>query len=221
MTPRTQTLAVSVMICWALQSCALLGKSDPLTPRYFTLTGDPREGAPSSTNTATTGGPRLALGRVSASAALRERIVYRSAEHEVGYYEDRRWTERPDVYLRRALVTALFERRGLTRAVSGAAPILQAELVTFEEIRGKRPRVRMQVAFTLDDNRSLQVTETITIERDVAQASGDKQANAVVVAFGEALRAGVDQIADHVVTKLAAVPAAPAEAVEQEADSAP
>ena len=74
---------------------------------------------------------------------------------------------------------------------------------------------------TLDDNRSLQITETVSVERNVQQAKGDQQANAIAAAFGEALRAGVAQIGDQVTAKLATLPAAPPEAVRKEADTAP
>jgi cholesterol transport system auxiliary component len=221
MTKQPHTLAIFIVTACALQGCALLGKSDPLRPRYFTLAGDAEAAEHAPSSAAAGQGMRLALGRISSSSALRERILYRNGDHELGYYDDRRWSERPEVYLRRALVRSLFEERGLTRAISGAAPILQAELVAFEEVRGKAPKVRMQVAITLDDNRSLQATETITVEVEVAKAKGDKQANAVAAAFGEALKTGVAQIADKVIVKLASVPAAPAEAVRKEADTAP
>ncbi len=205
--------SVLALACLPLAACALLSKNEPLTPRYFTLAEEP-EGVRSPRVSSNTGpnGPLLALGRVVAGAQLHERILYRSGDHEVAYYDDRRWSERPDVYLRRALQRALFQERGLREAVSGAAPTLQAELQTFEEIRGKEPRVRMQVLIALDDGRTMQLTETVTVDAPVSAAKNDDaQANAVAAAFDEALHTGVEQIADHVLTKLQAslAPAAP------------
>src|SRR4029077_4048150 len=116
--------------------CALLSKAAPLQPRYFSLEDGPlasNRGA--ALRSPTSGAMQLRLGRVSAGPHLRERIVYRDSDHELGYYEDRRWTERPETYLRRALARALFEERGLLRVVSGGAPTLEVELVAFEEIR--------------------------------------------------------------------------------------
>src|SRR4051794_38545045 len=51
------------------------------------------------------GSPRdlpLYLGRVGSSSYLRERVVFRDPDHKVGFYEDRRWTERPEAYVQRA-----------------------------------------------------------------------------------------------------------------------
>ena len=206
--------ACTAFLCFASSGCALLSKSEPLTPRYFTLVDSNDSSSVQPAAGPSEGAQRLALGRVSAGAPLRERILYRNGDHEVGYYDDRRWTERPDAYLRRALVETLFEKRGLQRVTSGAAPMLQAELVTFEEIRGDQPRVRMQVVITLDDDRTTQLTETITVERPIKDVSGDEQANAVAAAFAEALHAGVAEIADHVSAKLATAEAASPVAVE-------
>src|SRR4029078_3767284 len=84
---------------------------------------------------ATASNLRLRLGRVVAGSSCPEQIPYRDSDHELGFYEERRWTERPEVYLRRALARALFEERGATRVVSGFAPTLDVELTAREEIR--------------------------------------------------------------------------------------
>ncbi|MBN1653303.1 MAG: membrane integrity-associated transporter subunit PqiC [Deltaproteobacteria bacterium] len=205
----SSTLRLAIRVAFALayisvSGCALLSKNEPLAPRYFTLsdTPDGAHATPRAVGATDWSALALRLGRVSAGAQSRERILYRSGDHEVAYYNDRRWAERPEVYLRRALMRTLFEERGLQRVISGAAPVLQAELITFEEIRGDKPRARMQVLITLDDGRTTRLTEIISVERPVQQSSGDQQANAVARAFGEALRAGVEMIADHVTAKL-------------------
>jgi cholesterol transport system auxiliary component len=129
--------------------------------------------------------------------------VYRDSDHELGYYEDRRWTERPETYLRRALARALFEDRGLLRVVSGMAPTLEAELVAFEEIRAPAHKVRMQVIITLDDDRVGYLEQTITTEQDVPS---DDNGAAVATALSATLRLGVSQIADLVTAKLSTLP---------------
>lgn len=191
-------------LCALLAGCALTSKSDPWTTRYFSpeaATGSESAAAPGYAGTT-----RLRLGRVSAGRHLRERIAFRSSEHELGYYEDRRWTEQPDVYLRRALAAALFERRGLTRVVSGGSPTLEVELVAFEEIRGERPRARLRAVVTLHDQRSGELERTIGVERPVPQVDPEQQPEAVAEALAESLRVAVEQISELVVTKLSAAP---------------
>ncbi len=92
----------------ALSGCALLGKSDPLVPRYFML-DDPSElsAAQPQSNL------QLHLGRVESWTHLRERLVSRKPSGEIVFDEMRRWTEQPEVYLRRALARTFFEQRGL------------------------------------------------------------------------------------------------------------
>ncbi|HEY3593834.1 MAG TPA: ABC-type transport auxiliary lipoprotein family protein, partial [Polyangiaceae bacterium] len=90
------------IVALLLGGCALTSKSDPLMPRYFDpdLSSLPTAAADTDGNP---NAPSLRLGRVTAGEHLRERIVYRQANRELGFYEERRWTENPDVYLRRAL----------------------------------------------------------------------------------------------------------------------
>lgn len=194
------TLRTLVVFCaLASAGCALLGKNDPVVPRYFT---------PQYESGAVTapGHPelRLRLGRVSSWAHLRERMVVRSSPQELSFAEDRRWTERPEVYLKAALERTLFEERGLVEALSGSAPTLEIELAAFEEVLKPKPHVRLQALLMLHDERSGRMEETLTVEEPVAAgADGDV---AVVEALSRALHRGVDQIADRVVARLVALP---------------
>jgi cholesterol transport system auxiliary component len=129
--------------------------------------------------------------------------MFRDSDHERGYYEDRRWTERPEAYLRRALARTLFEERGLVRVATGAAPTLDAELVAFEEIRAPEHKTRIQVVVTLDD-RGGSEQATITMEEPVRSDGGSDDAHAAVDAFASALHRCVTQIADGVMAKLLA-----------------
>jgi cholesterol transport system auxiliary component len=193
--------------CSMLTACALLSKAPPLQPRYFTPEDGPALFAGGAEARASTSGAMLLrLGRVSAGPHLRERIVYRDSDHEVGYYEDRRWTERPEAYLRRALARMLFEERGLQRAVSGVAPTLEVELVAFEEIRAPAHKARMQVIITLDDDRVSSLEETITVEQDVPSVAKDQSAGALAATLSATMRLGVAQIAERVAAKLATLP---------------
>jgi cholesterol transport system auxiliary component len=190
-----------------LCACALTSKSEPLTPRYFTpdyIATAPRHVVPASAVPAA-GVRQLRLGEVRGGTHLRERILFRDANNALGYYDERRWTERPEDYLRRALARALFEERGLTRVVAGAAPTLEVELVGFEEIRAPKRKVRLQAVILLHDERVVRLEETVTVERPVRSTSPD-DAGAVVAALSEALRAGVTYIADKVAAQVAALP---------------
>ena len=179
----------------ALSGCALLGKNEPLVPRYFTpeYEGD----TPVAKGRA---GLQLRLGRVEAWSHLRERMVRNSAR-ELFYYEDRRWTERPEIYLRRALSRAFFEERGVIEALSTRAVTLDVELIAFEEM-AQPHQARMQALLQLRDDRVGLLEETITIERPVAKSDGADEARAVVEALSQALHAGVSRISDRVVAKL-------------------
>jgi cholesterol transport system auxiliary component len=197
---RTSTTPTKLALCTLLAGCALASKSDPWTTRYFSpeaATGS--EAAPAASDS---GNLQLRLGRINAGKHLRERIAFRSSEHELGYYEDRRWTEQPDVYLRRALAAALFERRGIRRVVSGGSPTLEVELVAFEEIRGQQPRARLRAVVLLHDQRSGHLERTIGVERALPEVDADHQPEAVAEALAETLRVAVEQISTLVMTQL-------------------
>lgn len=217
---RMRRIFVTLMLTSALggsSGCALLTKSSPIVPRYF----DP-ETEPSAGEIAEAPEPsqqmRLRLGRVEAGPHLRERMVYRTSETEVGYYSDRRWTERPAAYVRRALSYSLFEHHGITRVVSGQAPNLDAELVAFEELQGSEHRVRVTIVMTLEDATGGALDQTVTVEEPVAEGSdekddaegGDKDdAASVVRAFSTALSRAVEQVSQVVLKRLERVSVEP------------
>jgi|GEM_PF-335558 len=192
--------------------CALLTKSAPIVPRYFTPDSKSVGGAPQAAAPETRAQERLRLGRIEAGPHLRERMAYRTSDEEMGYYNDRRWTERPAAYLRRALARSLFEERGITRAVSGAAPNLDAELVAFEEIKGEEHKVRVRVVMSMDDATLGSLEQTITVEQDVA-GKDDEEPGPVVRALSSALDDAVRQICDRVEARLAELPQTPPAAV--------
>jgi cholesterol transport system auxiliary component len=188
--------------CAALAGCALTSKGEPLRPRYFTP-----ESAPASARAMRTPATnlRLRLGRVAAGSSLREQIAYRDSEHELGFYEERRWTERPEVYLRRALSHALFEERGATRVVAGFAPTLEVELIAFEEVRAPVHAARLQAVAILHDERIGRLEQTITVERPIEGVAGARKNDAWVQALSEALAQGVAEISDRVLAQVAAL----------------
>jgi cholesterol transport system auxiliary component len=194
-----------------LVSCALLSKAEPIVPRYFTPENTERRAAPPASPLATL---RLRLGTVESGAQLRERMMFRSSAQELGYYPERRWTERPEAYLRRGLVRVLFEERGLFQMTSGSAPTLDAELIAFEVRPSPQPKVRVQVVIALDDAHSGKTSRTITVDHAVRSAHTDDNADAEVEAMGNALQSCLTQVADIVVASLQAAPAPPTAAAQ-------
>lgn len=189
--------------CSCLAACALFSKAEPLVPRYFTPEG--QLALPAAASPSVSGSQQLRLGSVRGGSQLRERVMFRSSAHELGYYDDRRWTERPETYLRRALARELFEVRGLVRVISGSAPTLEAELVAFEELLGPPHGVRMQVIVSLDDERTGSWQQTITVDEPAPIDANHAAADATVDALATALRKCVAQIAERVLLKLSTV----------------
>jgi hypothetical protein len=203
----TRFLAAAVVLPLATE-CALLGKNDPLVPRYYSPeSAEGAVGSASPTPRVVKPGLALRLGRIGGGSYLKERIVFRDAEHELGFYEDRRWTERPEVYLQRALERALFEGAGVKRVlVSGEAPTLTADLIEFEEVRGASPGVRLRISYALHDDHVVLRERTISVQRPLAALVREDSSGAVATALGEALRTVVDQITAEVLADLSVPP---------------
>jgi cholesterol transport system auxiliary component len=190
----------------ALSGCALTSKSEPLDVRYYTPEKVKTQ-LTSATDRAPQGeGMVLELGRITSGSHLREKMAYRDASWEVGYYEDRRWTERPEAFVRRELGRTLFEERGFRRSISdAAAPVLEVELIAFEEIRAKPTHVaRVQLRMILHDGRDVLHEETITVDKPLP--GSESTTDALVAATAEALDAASAQIADRAQKVLATRP---------------
>jgi len=200
--------AAGALALLGVTGCALLGKSDALTPRYFSP--DASSSAAARTPAATGAPLELRLGRVTAAAYLGERIVFRDSNYELSFYEQRRWTERPEAYLRRALSRSLFEDHGVRRIVSGAGPTLEVELTEFAELRLERPVARVRATYILYDNRLVQREATVSVELPIAASSADESPEAAVRVMTQALSSAVLQIVEQVLGELATrAPAAP------------
>lgn len=186
--------------------CALLTKAEPLEPRFFTpeTTARPGGGAGAPGGASATRGLELRLARVNAGSSIRDRLVYRDSGHEVGYYEERRWTEKPEAYVRRALARALFERRGVAQVIAGAAPTLDVDVIAFEEVRAPAHLARVELAFTLHDERTVSLADAVVIEKAVPVTKDEASAEAVVQGLGEAMEAAVESVAARVTERLVA-----------------
>ncbi|MEI9941940.1 MAG: ABC-type transport auxiliary lipoprotein family protein [Pseudomonadota bacterium] len=154
----------------------------------------------------------LRLGQVSSASHLDERMAYRVGGSEMGFYEDQRWTENPEAYLRRALERDLFEERGLSRIVTGGAPILDIELTAFEELRGQPTKARVVVTFSLRDDRRSFVERTLDLTRPVEPRPGADAAQRLAETLTLTLDEAVRQVGDQVVENLRAAQATAANA---------
>jgi ABC-type uncharacterized transport system auxiliary subunit len=188
-----RVLLLIVLVC----GCALLGKNDPILPRYFTpeYPAAPPAVPPRADLT-------VRIGRIESWAHLRERIVVHSAGRELVYRDDLRWSELPEVYLRRALTRALFEERGVIESIGGRGAVFDVELIAFEEME-KPHAARMEVLLTMRDESRILLVETITADAPIAASSDAEAAQALTEALSQALRMGVDRVADRVVARLA------------------
>jgi len=196
--------ALALLLTWGSGGCALTSKADAISPRYFSPQAQRSTSSPKAATAY-----ELRLGAVTSAAHLDDRIAYRVGRSEMGFYEDQRWTENPEAYLRRALERDLFEERGLARIVTGTAPILDVELTAFEELRGKPTRARVTLTFMLRDDRRSFAGRTLELERTVTTQAGSDAAEQLAGTLSDALDAAVRELGDEVVAKLAAAPRAP------------
>lgn len=182
------------VIALALSGCALTGKSEALDVRYYT----PEKTVPTLTSATAPATLELRLGKVTSGPHLRERIAYREAGHEIGYYEDRRWTERPDTYVRRALERRLFEENTFRRVLGGAAPALEVEVLAFDEVRGPHGRAaRIALRMVVFQDRSVLREDTVSIDVPVA-VTKDPQVDEVVAALSMAMEFATAQVSSRV-----------------------
>jgi ABC-type uncharacterized transport system auxiliary subunit len=200
-------MATATLLVGLAPACALFTKSDPVVARYF---------SPELTATRVVEGPaapgnlELRLGRVTAGTNVKSKIARRESTYEVVYYEGRFWTEKPDAYVHRALLRALFDDRGVRQVLTGAATTLEVEVLAFDEVVEPAHVGRVTLAYSLYDDRAVLLSRTVTFERPIAKASGDAEADAVVEALAGAMSAAVDAVAVATTEELRAEAAAQA-----------
>ena len=180
-----------------LTQCALTSKADAVYPRFFSPEPVAAEAMAPAASPLT-----LRLGQVSAASYVEERFAYRVAPSELSYYEDRRWTESPEQYLRRALERELFERRAIRRVVSGPGATLDVELTAFEELQASPARVRLALTYSLHDDRQSQLERRVVVERPLPASAGEASASDVTGALALALAAAVLDVSDQVTREL-------------------
>jgi ABC-type uncharacterized transport system auxiliary subunit len=198
-------LLAALVVTLPSLGCAAFSKSTPLEIRYFTPEIEPpgaqHSQAPTDPATAS-----LRLGRVVGGPELGEEMQWRESPLEVGFYDNTRWTERPEAYVSRALNRALFGSGRLRHELAGPAPVLDVRVLAFEEIRpqsgGSPHRARVALAVLLHDDR------TALLERRFAQevvVEGGK-VEQLVQGISLAMQQVVDQVTEQVVATLARLP---------------
>lgn len=223
---------VALVVLAAGAGCAFTSKGEPLTPRYFSpvpaavpSTGDaaaPEGARDASANDGASasdsvGAPLdLRIGRIEPAAYLEERISYRVDDAELAYYDDRRWTEPPEQLVRRALESQLFETQTFRRVVSGAAPTLDVEVASFEEVRGETPRARLSLLVTLRDDRHALLERTVSREAPLAAGADVDPGRALAKAMADALGRATREVARSVALELRRQPSSPAQAGAEE-----
>jgi ABC-type uncharacterized transport system auxiliary subunit len=172
--------AIATVIFALASGCALTEKSKPLDVTFYTpeciRTGvESHQAAP---------GPALRLGRVASGTDLGERIVTRDGSYKVVYYDGRRWTERPQLYVQRALTRTLFEESGFHRALVGDVPTLDVEVLNFEEVTTPvQHAARITLRLILSTDRVL-FEDTVAVSEPVTGAHFDDFVAAMARALG-------------------------------------
>ncbi len=190
-------LALVCGTTFGLAGCALTSKSDSIILRYFSpVSTSARTSAAESAAPPTAPEIVLNLGRISAARHLREKIAYRDSAYEVGYYDDLRWTDKPDAYLRRALRGAFFEEHRARQRVSGFGLALDVDLDAFEEVKAPRHAARVAVTWALRDEQVVLVQESFAIERPFAN---DAEAPSALVA---SLSGALDEAVARIVARV-------------------
>jgi ABC-type uncharacterized transport system auxiliary subunit len=184
--------------------CAALSKSTPLEIRYFTPEVEP---AGAQLSPAPAGAPTvsLRLGRVVGGPELGEEIAWRDSPMEVGFYENSRWTERPEAYVARALDRALFGSGRLRHVLAGPAPVLDVRVLAFEEVRpqtGGPRRARVTLAVLLHEERTVLLEQRFTQEVEVRGGKIEQ----LVEGLAYAMQRVVEQVAGQAAATLAQHP---------------
>jgi cholesterol transport system auxiliary component len=184
--------------------CAFMSKGEGMTPRYFSPApaSEPPEASEPPAPEPTSAPPELRIGRIEPAAHLEERIAYRISDSEIAYYDDRRWTEPPEQFVRRALERELFESRAFRRVISGAAPTLDVEVLSFEEVRQGTPRARLSLLITLRDERHALLERTLSMEAPLELGPDADEGRALARAMAGALGRATRDVAERVAAEL-------------------
>lgn len=183
---RSTIVLLAPIVLASVSGCTLIAKGTPLEVRYFSVEA-PRTTASVVQKAPATKPVLLRLGRITSGSNLRTRILHRDTEYEVLEYEELRWTENPEEYLRRSLSRALFEENPIEQAVSGNVPTLDVDLVAFEEVRhGPKRAGRVELRYRLHDDRRVLANGSIVSEQPARSDDIQAVVGAVAAALSDA-----------------------------------
>jgi cholesterol transport system auxiliary component len=190
MSQRCVLAVAATIVALTTAGCALTQKAKPLDVSYYT----PERVGPGVMSAQAASAPALRLVRVASGTHLGERIVYGDGAYQVHYYDGRRWTERPEVYVRRSLGRVLFEEAGFHRAVSGDAPTLDVEVLSFEEVKTPAQHAARIVLHAVLSADHVLLEETLATSEPVAVDDFD----AFVAAMARSLDRSSNEVACRV-----------------------
>jgi ABC-type transport auxiliary lipoprotein component len=171
--------------------CALLSRGSSVDWRWYT----PELSGPSPGSAESQRAGELRIGRVTSGSDFGLRIAHGDGLYQMGYYEDLRWTERPQHYVQRALGRALFEQGPFHRALTIEAPTLDVEVVDFEEVKAPTTHAaRISLRVVLSSDRVL-LERTVSVSKAIAGGGFD----GFVAAMSQALEASAGEVERDVV----------------------
>jgi ABC-type uncharacterized transport system auxiliary subunit len=128
-------------------------------------------------------------------------MAFRESDVAIGYYDDFRWTERPETFVRRDLARALFDEDGVEEIIGGGGLTLDVDLDSFEEIREKHAAI-VRLSWQLRDDTVVLLRRTVTVQRPLEGDAKDTPHAALAIALSEALEDAIDQLVKTVVPNL-------------------
>jgi uncharacterized lipoprotein YmbA len=188
MTCRTVIASRAGVVGVSLALVGCLSQNPPIELRYF------RPLLPDAVADPAPGEPReLRLDRVTAAPHLRERMVWRSSDIELGFDDVNLWIADPAALVEDALVRVLFLERGFAATDARDAPSLDVHVTAFEEVIGssRSCEVELRVAYRAASD-GPQRTRLIRREAPI----GAPGPEAFVRAAGRALHAAALELAD-------------------------
>jgi cholesterol transport system auxiliary component len=150
----------------------------------------------------------LLVGNIATSEALQDsRIRYRDGSDEAGAYEYHRWTERPGLMVRNALIVALRNSGKYQRVLESGSSIngdylLRGKLAEFDEVDGASIQTRISLHVDLIDVKTNQNIWDRTTERE--EPVSGKTVVEVVQSLDRNLQFVVNEIAGEIDKVLAA-----------------
>jgi ABC-type uncharacterized transport system auxiliary subunit len=151
--------------------------------------------------------PRVRLHTVHSAPFLRERMVWRASDVEYGFYEQRRWSELPSRYVRRAVATTLEATAGVLLVDDVNAPRLDVEVLAFDEVVAPKHEASVVLAATMRQADRTLLDRTYAARVAIATDDGSGTAQAMGKALDEVAKAVADGVARSLAPHHAPVPA--------------